>query len=156
MVQITRLLVSFILLIAPVGITFGQTPVYQNYTDFIRQLQEDHFPQGKVTIHQDERINLLVYKHIEQRKKEQGVPGYRIRIFSNSGQSARQNALQEKSRFMKDFPDINSYLIYDSPNFKIYVGDFRTKSQAIKAYKRIVQEFPYAFIINDQIRTDVR
>jgi hypothetical protein len=141
---------------APACISFGQTPVYQDYTDFIRQLQEDHFPQGKVTIHQDERINLLVYKHVEQRKKQTGIPGYRIRIFSNSGTSARSNALQEKSRFMKYFPDISSYLIYDSPNFKIYVGDFRTKSEAIKAYKNIVQEFPYAFIINDQIRTDVR
>ena len=127
--------------------------VYNGYTDFLTQLQDEGYLSGNIHIFQDERINLLIYKHIKANRRSEGVPGYRIRIFAASGQNSKQNALSEKSRFLKKYPGIQSYLVYDTPDYKIYVGDFRTQTEAYKAYQRILVNFPAAFIVNDNINT---
>ena len=102
-------------------------------------------------VFQDMRINALVYNHIEQNKRKGGVPGYRIRIFSNLGSGARNQSQATKARFYELFPEIPIYREYDSPYFKVYVGDFRTKVDALKDFNRIKRYFTSAFIVPDRI-----
>ena len=106
---------------------------------------------GRLTVNQDERLNELVRRHISINKQEEGIPGYRIRIFSESGQLARPNATNVRARFFNKYPDIETYLVYDAPNFKVYVGDFRTRSEALKVQRKISRDYPYSFIISDRI-----
>jgi hypothetical protein len=106
---------------------------------------------GRLTVNQDERLNELVRRHISINKQEEGIQGYRIRIFSESGQLARPNATNVRAKFFNKYPDIETYLVYDAPNFKVYVGDFRTRSEALKIQKIINQDYPYSFIISDRI-----
>ena len=106
---------------------------------------------GRLTVNQDERLNELVRRHISINKQEEGIHGYRIRIFSESGQLARPNATNVRAKFFNKYPDIETYLVYDAPNFKVYVGDFRTRSEALKVQKIISQDYPYSFIISDRI-----
>jgi hypothetical protein len=110
--------------------------------------QPDH---GQVKIYQDNMIARLVEGHIQMNKKVDGIPGYRIRIFSESGQTARQNAHAIKSEFLSKYQDTRCYLKYDYPFFKLYVGDFRTKAEATKALKQVQRDYSGAFIINDLI-----
>ncbi|MFP4041249.1 MAG: SPOR domain-containing protein, partial [Bacteroidales bacterium] len=56
-----------------------------------------------------------------------------------------------RTEFYEQFPDIPIYREYDSPYFKIYVGDFRTKIEAIKSLKKIQKHFPSAFVVPDTI-----
>jgi hypothetical protein len=100
---------------------------------------------------QDERLDDLVRRHIELNRENKGMPGYRIRIFSESGQRARPNAHNVQATFFNKYPDIDTHLEYDPPNFKVYVGDFRTRSEALKMQKRIRRDYPYSFIVSDQI-----
>ncbi len=58
-----------------------------------------------------------------------------------------QRAMNERSRFIKEYPEIPTYLEYEAPNFKIYVGDFRSKLEGFKTYKQIGKEFRNAFIV---------
>lgn len=44
-----------------------------------------------------------------------------------------------------------AYLIWESPNYKIRVGDFRSKLDAEKFQRKIDELFPYAFIVRDNI-----
>jgi hypothetical protein len=107
--------------------------------------------QAEVTIKQDEQLRQLIKQYIEYRRKENKILGYRIRIFSDSGQSARQHAFSERDRFDSHFPDITSYPVYEQPNFKVYVGDFRTRDEAYRAYKMIQKDFPKAFLVPGKI-----
>lgn len=118
-----------------------------------RSTGEDYIQprEGRVQVFQDGRIDLLVARHIEENKKGTGVPGFRVRIFSQSGHNARQNANQVRAEFLRRYPDMEGYLTYDAPNFKVYVGDFRTRSEAIRFHKRVSRDFPNAFIVIDQI-----
>jgi hypothetical protein len=45
----------------------------------------------------------------------------------------RDVALEIKSRLMKNYPDQKSYLYYQSPNFKVQFGNFKTYKEADKA-----------------------
>jgi hypothetical protein len=106
---------------------------------------------GRLSINQDERLNELLMRHIRINEKMDGMPGYRIRIFSESGQNARPNANNARARFFNKFPEIETYLQWDAPNFKVYVGDFRTRSEALKTFKKIERDYPYSFIVSDRI-----
>ncbi len=106
---------------------------------------------GKLIINQDVRLNELLQRHIEINKKTEGIPGFRIRIFSQSGQSARANAIDVQAGFFGRYPDIGTYLDYDPPNFKVYAGDFRTRSEALRMQKKIRLNYPNSFIISTRI-----
>ncbi len=107
--------------------------------------------RGRLVLNQDDRIDELVRRHIEINRKEEGMPGYRIRIFSQSGQGARQNATTARAEFFNKYPDVETYLDYDPPNFRVYVGDFRTRSEALKMQRTIRSDYPYSFIVSSRI-----
>lgn len=119
----------------------------QDYFSYIT----DDAQTGKIKINQDEEIAVIIKKHIEVGEKLKAIPGFRIRIYSDSGHTARDNANKTKAVFLKLFPDVESYLKYDQPNWKVLVGDFRTKSDALKFIKLISEDFPSAFIVKDMI-----
>jgi hypothetical protein len=92
-----------------------------------------------------------VLKHIARNRRQSGIPGYRIRVFSDVGRGARKNSEKAKTQFYEKYPDIPVYRTYDSPYFKVYVGNFRTKMDAIKCLKKIRHEYPDAFVVPDRI-----
>lgn len=139
-----RLIITFLFLCQLINVLAQERPR--------REFQpENNFKEGELRIIQDIRIEQLVTRHITANQRLSGVPGFRIRIFSQSGQTARQNANQVRGEFLKRFPDMDGYLTYDAPNFKVYVGDFRTRSEALKFHKRLSRDFPNAFIVADRI-----
>lgn len=121
------------------------------YSRFLRELRENGRSKGNVEIiapvQLDTLVNYFCYQTTLQQK--QGFPGYRIRIFSDGSQSARQKMFAEKARFLKHFEQYGVYISYVAPYWKIYVGDFLTRSEALKAYEMIKKVYPYAFIVND-------
>lgn len=44
------------------------------------------------------------------------------------------------------------YRVFQTPNFKVRVGDFRTKVEATKFLLELKQDFPEAFIVEDKIK----
>ena len=100
---------------------------------------------------QDSQLIRLVSLHIRKNESLRGINGYRVEIFFSSALDARQKALQTKAAFLKDYPDTNVYVIYVSPDFKVRVGDFRTKNEALAMMKQVQDRFPKAFIVPDII-----
>ena len=81
--------------------------------------------------------------------------GYRVRIFFDNRQSARHDSEQMVEAFEKLYPGVPAYRSYVNPYFKITVGDFRTKSEAMSFLRRIIGEFPKAFIVKENIEYPV-
>ncbi|MFP4448408.1 MAG: SPOR domain-containing protein [Bacteroidota bacterium] len=120
-----------------------------NTTDIFRKIEDQS--GGKIKFSQNDSINKLIRKHIAHNENKDGIRGYRIRIYSNLGTGAREESQEIRTEFYEKFPDIPIYREYDSPYFKIYVGDFRTKIEAIKSLKKIQKHFPSAFVVPDTI-----
>ena len=99
-------------------------------------------------VHADPRLQTLVGKHVEVNThgKEKG---YRVQIYFGADKT---KANEFKARFLGRYSgDIKAYEVYDVPNFKIRVGDFRSRLDAYRFLKKIRAEFPSAFIVESEI-----
>lgn len=83
------------------------------------------------------------------------LSGYRVRIFFDNKQTARVESENVLKKFNSLFPDVMAYRIYANPYFKVTVGDFRTKSDAMALLTRIKGAFPSAFVVKENIEYPV-
>jgi hypothetical protein len=106
--------------------------------------------RGKVEVVKDPRIDTLAARRAELNKAIGigQVTGFRVQIFSGSN---RREAYNTQAKFQQDFPDIRSYVIYSDPNFKVRVGDFRTRLEAEKLQDQLKRSFDGTFIITEKI-----
>lgn len=113
--------------------------------DLLQTLMEEG-PADQVTLELDSLLVANYNKLIASNMKSSGVPGYRIRIYSGSGVGAKEEQQQVRARFLSLYRGLDAYNRYDEPYFKVFVGDCRTKSEALKLLDRIKQDFPDSFI----------
>ena len=105
---------------------------------------------NSVTVHQSQAISKAMTGKIE-RNKEKKMTGYRVRIFFDNKQSARNASEAAMNRFRAAYPGHGAYRSFASPYFKVTVGDFRTKSEAMQLMRRIKADFPSAFVVKENI-----
>lgn len=119
--------------------------------EILYRLEHKENNQGEVRIIQDSSIlNFLDY-HLQTLKKINGIRGYRISIFRDTGQDARKNCMAVRSRFKSKYDSITCHETFVYPYYKLYIGDFRTESEALKFLKIIEREYPDAFIVRETI-----
>jgi hypothetical protein len=121
----------------------------QSSADVFARLESRKPGKGTVHITQDANIRNLVNLHVSQQQKINGIKGYRILIYMGSGQEARKEADQARAQFISRYEDVTSYPKFEYPYVKVYVGDFRTKSEALRFLKQIENVYPDAFIRDD-------
>lgn len=99
-------------------------------------------------VNADPRLKTAISKHTEINSKAK-MKGYRIQLHSSGDQ---EKAKAVKSRFLSKYAsEIHAYQFYDSPNFKVRVGDFRTHLEAYQFLQKIKAEYPQAFIVECEI-----
>ncbi|TYA74541.1 SPOR domain-containing protein [Seonamhaeicola marinus] len=98
--------------------------------------------EGQVTVNQDRNIDVLLNIKKQLNKTENSADRYKIQIYNGS----RSGAYAAQKEFHESFSDWRSRIEYESPNFKIWAGNFRTRLEADRALKRIKKKFPSAFI----------
>ena len=103
-----------------------------------------------LTITQDPGIVTAMSSHVASNRKKR-MSGYRIRIFFDNKQNSRGASEAAMRRFQGAFPGIPTYRSFTSPHFKVTVGDFRTKSEALRLLQRVKGMFPSAFIVKESI-----
>jgi len=107
-----------------------------------------------VVIHKDPRIDLLVKKQIQineetSRDARRIGKGFRLLVINTS---KRDEAVDAKTKVYTYFPELKSYLIYQSPYFKLKVGNFKERKDA-EEYQRKIQKYfsKGVYIMNDTI-----
>lgn len=144
---------GFFILIS--GLLMAQSDRSVSSGDLLRQLQRAD-AGGDFHMETDSLLVANYYKLLEKNREVSGVPGWRIRIFSDSGLGAKEEQQRVRARFLSLYPDIDAYHVYDEPYFKVYVGDCRTESEAIKLYDRIKRDFPDLLLVQDYINLKKR
>lgn len=100
-----------------------------------------HAQEGRVTIKQDELIPELLEKKTEMTKDSRIGDRYRIQLFSGDNNQASK-VIKE---FRSLYPQWPSTIVYETPNYKVWVGNFRNSLEADKALLSIKNTFPAAF-----------
>ena len=93
-------------------------------------------------IRRQAQLNLLALRY---------QPGFRVQVVSTGDRSM---ANEIKAAMLRNFPQYHAYLIYQSPSFKVRVGDFRDQEQADALRDQISKLYPSGvFVVPDIINT---
>ena len=104
--------------------------------------------QGSVTISQDKSITQLLEVKKEMNKDENATDRYKIQIYSGN----RATAEEELSNYNNKFDNYKGTLVYETPNYKIWIGSFRTQLEADRALKDIKEKYPNGFIFKPKAK----
>ncbi len=121
---------------------------------FTEDIQEETIQPAilqNLRVNQDPRLDKMLNWHIVKNEKMNGIEGFRVEIFFSAEVDALEQAKNKKVEFLSGYPENTVNIKYDAPNFKVRVGDFRTKNEALKLLKKIERNYPMAFIVPDKI-----
>ena len=116
--------------------------------------QTQHGDTSTVVVHKDPRVDMLLKKQGEanaaiRRASARTAKGFRLLVVNTN---KRDEAIAAKTKVYTNFPELKAYLTYQSPYFKLKVGNFRTREEAIDYQKYLKAFFPKGvYIMNDTI-----
>jgi SPOR domain len=111
---------------------------------------------NSITVHKDPRIDLLVKKQAQineetTRDARKTGKGFRLLVINTT---KRDDAIAAKAKVYTNFPELKAYLLYQSPYYKLKVGNFKERKEAEDYQKKMKRYFPSGvFIMNDVIET---
>ena len=74
--------------------------------------------------------------------------GFRVQIYNGND---RAKALQLKVDFLRRYPNVRTYMTYIQPQYRLKVGDFRSRGEAQRLYKEISSIYSPLMIVPDII-----
>lgn len=74
--------------------------------------------------------------------------GFRVQIYSGSD---RSEAYAEQARFKRLYKGIDTYLGYEEPNYRVKVGDFRSRNEAEDLMQGLRKQFNNVFVFTEEI-----
>lgn len=110
--------------------------------------------KDSVLVHKDPRVDLLVNKQIEineftTRASRRAAPGYRILVISSND---RKKVIEAKTKMYREFPELKVYMMYQSPFFRLKVGNFKEREEAEDYLLNIQRIYPSGvYIVTDTI-----
>ena len=97
---------------------------------------------GTVILNEDPAIAKLLEIKKDMNKDDKNSDRYKIQIYSGNLGSAESI----KSKFENSNGKIRSQLVFETPNYKVWVGRFRTRLEAERALVDVQKKFTDAFI----------
>ena len=103
-----------------------------------------------VTVDQTTTVRQALQNYVLD-NAEKPIMGYRVRVFYDNGPQARTKSESIEQLLRKQFPEVLVYRSFESPNYKVSIGDFRSKDEALRIYNAVKGTYPTAFIIKESI-----
>lgn len=108
-----------------------------------------------IIVHKDARLDVLTTKQAAVNKLTAKMTssgqykGYRLQVLNSR---SRDEAFKIKSDLLQLFPDQKSYVLFQSPYFKVRIGNFYEKSEAISFKTQLAKKYPQsAYVVEDII-----
>ena len=120
--------------------------------------QTDSTATSTVAVVRDPRVDKLILKQIEingetTKETRKNMPGFRIQVINTTD---RNKVFAAKAKVYQEFPDLKPYLLYQAPNYKLKVGNFKTQDEAEEMQKQLERLFPSGtYVIRDIIEVKI-
>jgi hypothetical protein len=98
---------------------------------------------GEVKINKSEKLEKIIQIKKELNKKIQNL---KIQIYNGD----RNQAETVKAEYIETFNDTSAKMIYETPNYKVWVGNFFTQIEADKYLLKIRKKYKSAFIFRPE------
>jgi hypothetical protein len=104
-----------------------------------------------VVLHADPRIAALFQKKHESgfhgiRGAIRSQRGFRVQIYNGND---RNEANQRKIDFIRRYPNMRSYMSFISPSFRLKVGDFASRADAVKFWQQVAGIYSASMVVPD-------
>jgi len=113
------------------------------------------FAADTIIIHKDPRLDIFAEKQsavnkLTSKMTSSGLyKGYRLQLLNTR---SRDEAFKLKSELLRAFPSQQTYVLFQSPYFKVRIGNFVRKSEAESFKSQLLRTFPKnAYIVDDVI-----
>lgn len=105
----------------------------------------DHINVGRyASVTQPEGLNMRLVSTTEEKKNPAAAAGgYRIQAFSgNNARTAKRDADNRAAAINEKYPEYATYVTFDSPYWRLKVGDFNNYDDAAAALAEMKRSFP--------------
>ena len=95
------------------------------------------------------RVISLGSKVVDKKSgKRVKVRGFRVQVFSGGN---RSDAYAVQARFQRSYKDIGAYVTYEEPNYRVKVGDFRSRSEATNFMRELRSQYTNVFVFTEDV-----
>ena len=118
----------------------------------------DSTAPATLAVLKDPRVDKLILKQIEineetTKETRKNMPGFRIQVINTTD---RNKVFAAKAKVYQEFPDLKPYLLYQAPNYKLKVGNFKTQEEAEEMQRQLERLFPSGtYVIRDIIEVKI-
>ena len=102
-----------------------------------------HAQQGNLVVSQDPKFEQLLN---EKRKINSSITvndRYKIQIYNGESEAAKKTL----SEFRRDFKNYDGTIVFSTPLYKVWVGNYKTRIEAEKNLSDLKKKYPNAFLI---------
>ncbi|HLX92214.1 MAG TPA: SPOR domain-containing protein [Puia sp.] len=109
---------------------------------------------NSVIVEKDPLLDSLIAKQIQineatTRESRRNVPGYRILVITSPD---RAKIFAAKAQIYQQYPELQPYILYQIPNYKLKIGNFKTQADAQQYMDKMAKLYPSGvYIIHDII-----
>ena len=103
--------------------------------------------EGVVQIESSAEVDEMIAQKKDYDKKLGTIKGYKIQLFYGN----EKDAYEVRDEFKAVFPEITTKIIFSSPEWKVQVGNYKTRLEADSALVEIKLDFPNAIIFATDI-----
>ncbi len=126
--------------------------------NLIQEIQQVRPGEGVVVIRQDAGVEEMMRENRDVNSRTTVLEGYRIQLYSGSGVNSKKEAMAIRIKFLSLFPDEVADLYYNAPFWRVRVGNFRYKNEALPLLNKVKKQFPSSYMVKDNQmkKTDVK
>ena len=114
--------------------------------------------KGIIIINQDDRLNeRIARKHyvVLENVPTKQISGFRVQVYSSNQQIAKSQAQSIEQKIKEKFPNLAVYVSFQSPFWKVRIGDCTSSVEAQSLRNDVKREFPeYAaetYVVKDKV-----
>ena len=152
------------------GAATAQTQQSTQKKEILNALNSTVPGKGRVTVYEDESIrNVLgrsmapprtVYTNAEGSVQYHKMRGYKIQAFSGNNQRTSKNEAYRKQGLLNgSYPEHETVVLFESPFWRLRVGNFAERADAEQALKEIRRTFPSfgkeMYIVVDEVKIPI-
>ena len=160
-----------IYLILFLSLTFwvdAQTSRQKN--EILKELNSRGPGKGNVTVYEDESIKQIlgrpmgpprtIYSDAEGSVQYYKMRGFKIQAFSGNDQrTSRDEANRKQSLITNQYPDHEAVVLFETPFWRLRVGNFQSRPEAEAALQQLRESFPSfgkeMYIVVDEVKIPI-
>ena len=144
--------ITLLLFLAAIGSrSWGQQTPPRYFESYSASRQETDTPsvnvkgQGRVVVHADPKVERLMEQYGTTKHAQHG---FRVQIYLGSERKAAEDM---KRMYLQKNPESAAYQSWLAPNWRLRVGDLRTRLEAERLLRDLKPIYPGCYIVPDEI-----